>query len=94
MEFYRYKKIALIEDTDTKFCLLGKVEDVGEGYFILSDETGKTKISSNFKVEKGSLARVFCTKFDEEIIADFIQNMEGLDLNLWKKAESLYLRLI
>jgi hypothetical protein len=94
MEFYRPRKVVSIENDDKKLTLLGKVVDVGGGYFVLSDETGKIKINSNFKVEKGSLVRVFCSKFDEELIADFIQNMEGLDWELWKKAESLYLRLI
>jgi hypothetical protein len=94
MEFYKPKKASSITQEDTKFSLIGKVEDVGENFFILSDETGKVKISGNFKVEKGSLIRVFCSRSEEEIIADFIQNMEGLDLELWKKAESLYLRLI
>ena len=94
MEFYKPRKVQSIEKEDTKFSLLGKVQEVGEGFFILIDETGKVKINSNFKVEKGSLIRVFCTKFDEEIIADFIQNMDGLDWELWRKVESLYLRLL
>jgi len=94
MEFYKPRKVASIENDDTKFTLLGKVIDVGEGYFVISDETGKIKINSNFKVEKGDLIRVFCSKFDEEIVADFIQNMNGLDWELWKRAESLYLRLL
>ena len=94
MEFYKPRKAETIEKEDTKFFLLGKVQEVGEGFFILADETGKVKINSNFKVEKGSLVRVFCSKFDEEIVADFVQNMDGLDWELWKKAESLYLRLL
>jgi hypothetical protein len=94
MEFYKPRKVGSIEKDDTKFSLIGKVEDVKENFFILSDETGKVKIISNFRVEKNSLVRVFCSKVEDEIRADFIQNMEGLDLELWKKAESLYLRLI
>jgi hypothetical protein len=94
MEFYKPRKVASIEKEDSKFCLVGKVQDVGDNFFVLSDETGKVKINSNFKVEKGSLIRVFCSKSDEEIVADFIQKMEGLDFELWKKAESLYLRLL
>ncbi len=94
MDFYIPRKIASIEENDEKISLLGKVEEVGEDFFILNDETGKIKISSNFKVEKDSLLKVFCRKIEGELIADFIQNMEGLDLELWKKAESLYLRLI
>jgi len=94
MDFYRPQKVGLIGKNDFKFFLIGKVQEVGDGFFIISDETGKAKISSNFKVEKGSLIRVFCSKIDEDIVAEFIQNMEGLDLELWKKAESLYLRLL
>jgi len=94
MEFYKPRKANSIEKEDTKFFLLGKVQEVGDGFFILLDETGKVKINSSFKVEKGSLIKVFCSKFDEEIVADFIQNMDGLDWELWKKAESLYLRLL
>lgn len=94
MDFYLPKKIVSISENDEKICLLGRVEDVGEDFFILADETGKIKISSNFKVEKRSLVKVFCRKIGEEIIADFIQNMDGLDWELWKKVESLYLRLI
>jgi hypothetical protein len=94
MKFYKPRKISSVAQEDIKFCLVGKVEEVGENFFIISDETGKIKISSNFKVEKNSLIRVFCSKYEEDIIADFIQNMEGLDLELWKKVESLYLKLI
>ena len=94
MEFYKLRKVASIENDDTKLTLLGKVIDAGEGYFIISDDTGKIRINSNFKVEKGDLIRVFCSKFDEEITADFIQNMNGLNWELWKRAESLYLRLL
>jgi hypothetical protein len=94
MEFYKPRKVASIEKEDNKFCLVGKVQDVGDNFFVLSDETGKVKINSNFKVEKGSLIRVFCSRLEEEIVADFIQKMEGLDLELWKRAESLYLRLL
>ena len=94
MEFYRPRKAKTIEDEDIRFCLLGKVKDVGNGFFILSDETGDIKISSNFIVEKGSLVRVFCSRVGDEIFADFVQKMEGLDWDLWKRVESLYLRLL
>ncbi|MGC8993196.1 MAG: hypothetical protein ACP5H3_00175 [Candidatus Aenigmatarchaeota archaeon] len=93
MNFYQPRKVASIEENDEKICLIGKVEDIGNGFLVLSDETGKIKINNNFKIEKGSLIKVFCSKIDDELTVDFIQDMEGLDLELWKKTESLYLRL-
>jgi hypothetical protein len=94
MEFYKPRKIGSLTKEDTKFSLVGKIEEAKDDFFIISDETGKVKIRSNLKVEKGSLIRVFCSRLEEEIVADFIQKMEGLDLELWKRAESLYLRLL
>ena len=94
MEFYKPRKIGSLTKEDTKFSLIGKIEEAKDDFFIISDETGKVKIRSNLKVEKGSLIRVFCSRLEEEIVADFIQKMEGLDLELWKRAESLYLRLL
>jgi hypothetical protein len=94
MDFYKMRKVGSIGKEDTKFSLVGRIKKVENNRFILEDETGEISIISNFKVKAGELVRVFCRKIDDEIIADFIQSMEGLDWELWKKVESLYLKLL
>ncbi|MFH7880776.1 MAG: hypothetical protein QXI09_02085 [Candidatus Aenigmatarchaeota archaeon] len=100
VNFYRFTNTLNLRKDDLKIAIIGKVEEIGENYFILKDEFGKIKINftifdENIKnLKEGSIIRVFCTKIDNEIYCDFFQNLEGLDLNLYKKIENLYFNLL
>jgi len=87
---YRPKKIAKISKTDSHIALIGKVIETKENSFTLSDDTGKLEIETDQLVKKGKLIRVFCSIIDEKPQADIIQDLTGLDLNLYKKVEELY----
>lgn len=90
IEHYKPRKISSISNSDLKISLVGKVVDVLENSFILEDETGRVEIACEEKVEKGKLIRVFCLNFDGKLKADVIQDLKGLDVNLFKKVEELY----
>ncbi|MBI2546868.1 MAG: hypothetical protein HYW23_00275 [Candidatus Aenigmarchaeota archaeon] len=92
MPTYHYipKRISEIKASDIKVSILGVVSDVYKNSFVLSDDTGKIEIACENDAEKGRVVRVFCSVADEKLKADFVQNMEGLDLDLFKKINSLY----
>jgi hypothetical protein len=87
---YMPKKISQISESDSKVAIIGKVIDVGEDSFILDDDTGKVEIATDIPVEKDSLLRVFCSMVDGHLKADVVQDLKGLDLNLYKRIEELY----
>ena len=68
---------------------MGSVVNVGENSFILDDGTGKIEVSSEMPAGRNKLFRVFCSVIDEKLKADVVQDMEGLDLELFKKVKEL-----
>ncbi|MEK6909675.1 MAG: hypothetical protein AABW61_01200 [Candidatus Aenigmatarchaeota archaeon] len=87
---YIPKQISEVKPTDSRVSLIGNVVNVGENSFILDDGTGKIEVISEMPVERNKLFRVFCSVIDEKLKADVVQDMEGLDLNLFKKVKELY----
>ena len=87
----RYKpvKISQINKNDSRFSLVGNITTIKENFFILDDGEAKVEIFSEQPVER-KLVRVFCSVSDNILKADVIQNLEGLDMNLFKKIEDLY----
>lgn len=90
LEHYKPRKISSITKKDSKISIVGRVIDTKEGSFTLEDSTGKIEIASEEKVEKNEMIRVFCSFVEGNLKADVIQNLEGLDLDLFKKVEELY----
>jgi len=90
IENYKPRKVSSILKTDSKVSLVGKIVDVLENSFVLEDETGKVEIACEESLEKGKIVRVFCICFDGKLKADVVQDLKGLDLNLFKKVEELY----
>ncbi len=86
---YKLKKINEIGKEDY-ICIIGKVVNLGENSFLIQDETGMIEISSEFKVEKGKVVRVFCRRVNNMLKAEIIQDLSSMDLNLFKKVEELY----
>ncbi|MBU5537204.1 MAG: hypothetical protein QW818_02055 [Candidatus Aenigmatarchaeota archaeon] len=87
---YIPKQISEVNPKDLRVSIVGKVIAASNNSFILSDDTGKIEIISDSQVEKGRLVRVFCSVIEEKLKADVIQDLEGLDLNLFKKVKELY----
>ncbi|MEM5853085.1 MAG: hypothetical protein QXG39_00445 [Candidatus Aenigmatarchaeota archaeon] len=89
-EHYQPRKISSISKTDSRIALIGKVVEVFENSFLLEDETGRIEIFSNEGVKKDDLVRVFCSQLNGTLKCEFVQNLKGFDLNLFKKVEELY----
>ena len=94
MSTYHYtpKQISEVIPTASKVSIIGHVVDTGENSFVLDDGTGKIEVSSDMTVKKNKLVRVFCSVVDEKLKADVVQDMEGLDVELFKKVKHLYNR--
>lgn len=94
MPSYHYfqKQVAQVTPNDSKVSIIGNVASVGENSFVLDDGAGRIEIISDSQVERNKLVRVFCSVTDEKLKADVVQDLEGLDLNLFKKVEELYNR--
>lgn len=91
VEHYKPKNISEISKSDNKIAVVGKVVEVGEGSFILDDDTGKMQVSFEGEVKKGRTLRAFCSLAEEQMKADIVQDLSGLDLNLFKKIKELYI---
>jgi len=87
---YTLKQISEVRPTDSRVSIIGNVVAVGENSFVLDDGTGKIEIISDMPVERNKLVRVFCSVVEEKLKADIVQDVEGLDVNLFKKLMSLY----
>ncbi len=87
---YKPRKISQITSSDSKVALVGTVSQVNENSFVVDDGTGKAEISSDIKVEENKIVRVFCMASGGKLKADIVQNLENLDLNLFKTVEELY----
>ena len=94
MPAYHYfqKQVSEVTPNDSRVSIIGNVAGVGENSFVLDDGTGKIEIISDVRVEKDRLVRAFCSVIDEKLKADIVQDVEGLDLNLFKKVKELYNR--
>lgn len=87
---YSPKQISDIKTNDSRVSIIGEVINTGGDSFILDDGTGKIEIDSDAQTETGKLVRVFCSIIDGKLKVDVIQNVEGLDLNLFKNVNELY----
>lgn len=91
---YKPKKINNITAKDSKIAVIGKVVETRKNSFILDDDTGKIEVFSDEAIEKDKLVRVFCSVIEEKVKTDIVQSLEGLDLNLFKKCEELYNKVL
>ncbi len=87
---YVPKEISGIKTDDTRISVIGNVTGSMEGSFILGDDTGKIEILSDAKPERNKTLRVFCSISGDKLKADIIQDLEGMDLDLLKKINSIY----
>ena len=87
---YTQKQISEVSPTDSRVSIMGSVVNAGDNSFILDDGTGKIEVSSEIPVGRNKLFRVFCSVIDEKLKADVVQDVEGLDVELFKKVKELY----
>jgi hypothetical protein len=90
---YKPKKISSIKENDFRVCIVGKIIETKENSFVISDGSGELEIFSNKPLEKNSIVRIFCSKEEDKFKADVIQDLSGLDLNLYSKIKELYNRV-
>ncbi|MBI2034870.1 MAG: hypothetical protein HYT11_04025 [Candidatus Levybacteria bacterium] len=87
---YVTKQISEVAPTDSRVSIIGNVVKTDENSFVLDDGTGKIEVTSDIQVEMNKLIRIFCSVVDEKLKADIIQDVNELDLNLFKKVKELY----
>ena len=91
MQHYRPRKVSSLTKTDKFVSLLGKVASVKENAVVIEDGTGRIEISSEHALKENAIVRVFCS-FDGQWKTDIVQDMDGIDLNIYKKVDELYSR--
>ncbi|MBI4895866.1 MAG: hypothetical protein HY831_05225 [Candidatus Aenigmarchaeota archaeon] len=75
---------------DIRVRLVGKVVEKYNESLLLEDESGKREIkmdsSTIQSINIGENIRVFCRVLEDELIVELLQDMNNLDLDLYKKA--------
>ena len=89
---YIPKNVSDVSTKDSRVSLIGTVANAAGGSFILEDDTGKIELTSEFHMERNQLVRAFCSVVDEKLKADIVQDMNGFDVDLFKKISELYNR--
>jgi hypothetical protein len=90
---YYPKKISdLNEKSDVRVAVMGKIIDAKKDKFILEDISGRVEISFENAdcLAIGNFTRVFCTINNSMLKADAVQDVSGLDANLFMRIEELY----
>jgi hypothetical protein len=90
------KRIADIQpDSDVRIRLMGTIIDMGPNSIVIDDGTGKAEIyfEEEPKVKQGQLVRIITRILPMidgyECKGEVLQNMEGFNLELYKKAREL-----
>ena len=97
---YVKRKVSEINpDVDLRVKILGFVVDKKDDTIVLDDGSGKVRVFVDApelmeRVEINRLVKVFGstlpTEDGFEVKADIVQDLSGLDVNLYKKVEELY----
>lgn len=89
------KRVAEIAQNDIRVSVIGTVIDISGSNVVLDDGTGKLNISFENPpdLKTSQLARVFGrvmpSESGVELQGEFVQSMDGLDIQLRRKAEEL-----
>ena len=82
--------IAEISQSDIRVRVFGKVAEVGDGFIILEDDTGKIRVDTKKELKKGDKIRVFgrpqVVSGKLELAEEIVQDMEKVEEKLYKKA--------
>ncbi|MFH7860933.1 MAG: hypothetical protein QW602_02960 [Candidatus Aenigmatarchaeota archaeon] len=88
---YKPKRIGEINfEKDNRIALVGKVIEQIENSFILADETGNVEIFFEGELRKNQVVRAFCSIVEGQLKADIVQNLNGLNLELFRNVEEIY----
>jgi uncharacterized protein YdeI (BOF family) len=92
MQAQRYlpRKVSEVDKSDARVSVMGTVASVKDGAFEIRDESGIVEVSSDAAVKEGDMVRVFCNVIDGRLKSEAVQSLNGLDLNLYQKAQGLY----
>ncbi|MCK5587861.1 MAG: hypothetical protein KAI34_03960 [Candidatus Lokiarchaeota archaeon] len=90
----RKRHINELTDNDYRVRVIGTVVSVSSEEQILDDGTGTIKVITDQKLEVGSLIRAIGRIFRKddgtfELNAEIIQDMKGLDIELYNKVSEL-----
>jgi len=91
-EHYRPTKISELKSNVGKVAILGKVIESSSGSMVIDDDSGKVEVAvaSGTAVENEKIVRVFCSVADGKLKADIVQDISGLDMDLFNKVQELY----
>lgn len=92
------RQVAEIRPEDIRVSILGTVIDKQEGTLVIDDGTGRVHVTVEEPItEAGRLVRVFGRVIPlengAELHGELIQDMTGLDMELYKQVEELWKRL-
>ena len=90
---YLPRKVSEVTKSDSRVSIVGTVASVKEGAFEIRDGSGSVEISSDAVVKDGDTVRAFCNVIDGRLKSEAVQSLNGLDLNLYQKAQGLYRRI-
>ena len=93
IERYKRKRISEISKDDLKIVVIGKIIEVKENSFVLTDGSGEMEIFWDGEVENNRYVRVFCTRVNDEFKADIVQPISEREAYLFKKFNELYKRV-
>jgi len=90
----RIRRINELNDTDYRVRVIGTVVSVSSDEQILDDGTGTINVRTDQKLEMGTLIRAIGRIFRKddstfELNAEIIQDMKGLDIELFNKVREL-----
>jgi hypothetical protein len=90
---YKPRRISEIDwKRDSRVALVGKVLEQLEDSFILDDGTGRVEVFFEGELEKDKIIRVFCSIIENQLKADIVQNLDNLNLELFREVEEMYKR--
>jgi hypothetical protein len=90
----RIRSVNEITDDDYRIRVIGTVVNISSDEQILDDGTGTINVITDQKLEVGALIRAIGRIFRKddgsfELNAEIIQNMKGLDIELYNKVREL-----
>ena len=92
-EHYRPTKISELKSNVGKVAILGRVIDSSSGSMVIDDDSGKVEVvvtSEMVAAAKEKIVRVFYSVAEGKLKADVVQDISGLDMDLFNKMQELY----
>ena len=86
-----YRKISDVKPEDIRICIIARIIDIQDNVVVLDDGTGQaTAVFDEVSAKPDSLVRVFGRVIHKEkgfeLQGEIIQDMENLDLEIYRKS--------